>query len=84
MKTISFNKILLPFEQCYVKYKQTLGGQMLEFIVLGQIPGTHIEITFRGVLFFITIAVTIIEINSGWRHNRQSSQSTTDISQTSS
>lgn len=41
---------------------------MLEFIVLGQIPGTHIQITFSGVLLCIALGLMIYE---GYRHNRQ-------------
>lgn len=56
---------------------------MLQFIVLGQIPGTHIQITFRGVLLLIVLGLAALEINTLLRRYRQK-QLGTNSSQTAS
>lgn len=34
---------------------------MLEFIVLGQVPGTHIQITFTWFLFAALIGLVVVD-----------------------
>lgn len=36
---------------------------MLDFLVLGQVPGTHFQITFNGVLFIIGCLLVAVEVH---------------------
>lgn len=40
---------------------------MLEFIVLGLIPGTHVQINFLGVLYSVAIALSVTDICLFWQ-----------------
>jgi hypothetical protein len=45
---------------------------MLEFIVLGQVPGTHLELNFTTVLFVWLAVLMISELSLRiWRLQRQ-------------
>lgn len=48
---------------------------MLEFIVLGQIPGTHIQLNFMQVLAFILSVGTVVYAQHELRrvHDKQQS-----------
>jgi hypothetical protein len=45
---------------------------MLEFIVLGKVPGTQFEITFNGVLVATGAILIIVELALFYRHYKNS------------
>jgi len=56
--------ILLLYWQNYVKYKSNRnhkGGEMLEFIVLGLIPGTNVSISLGSLLLGIAFICGIAQ-----------------------
>ncbi len=57
---------------------------MLEFIVLGQIPGTHIEISFRALLFVMAVGLASFEFGYILFRHKQAKQAAAQSSQTAS
>lgn len=53
---------------------------MLQFIVLGLVPGTHLQITYLGMLIFVNVVVLLLSaliiyeimwIKPQWQSHRQ-------------
>lgn len=61
---------------------RNFGGKMLEFIVLGKIPGTHFEITFRGLLLVLGLSLLVGESSRMLLHHWHQRHSSVNLSQT--